>query len=64
MCYSTDYTGGFLGATLHGLPVKCKPTDLTLFNPPFGQTCLEYAGEWIASSGGYLVDPNAMADCK
>lgn len=60
----TDYVGGFLGATLHGLPVECKPVDLAIFNPPAGQTCLAYAGEWVASTGGYLTNPNATADCK
>jgi ABC-type multidrug transport system permease subunit len=62
--FVTDYVGGFLGATLHGLPVECKPVDLALFNPPAGQTCLTYAGEWVTSSGGYLVNPNATTDCK
>ena len=64
MCCPTDYVGGFLGVTLHGLPVQCKPVDLAIFNPPPGQTCLAYAGEWVASSGGYLINPNASADCK
>lgn len=60
----TDYVGGFLGATLHGLPVECKPVDLAYFNPPSGQTCIAYAGDWVASSGGYLINPNAISDCE
>lgn len=61
---STDYVSGFLGATLHALPVECKPVDLVLFDPPSSQTCMAYAGEWVVSSGGYLVNPNATAECK
>lgn len=60
----TDYVGGFLGVSLHALPVECKPFDLAHFNPPSGQTCLAYAGDWVASSGGYLVNPNATSDCE
>jgi hypothetical protein len=64
MHFPTDYVGGFLGATLHGLPVECKPVDLAFFNPPPSQTCVAYAGEWVVSSGGYLTNPNATANCE
>ncbi|KZP09293.1 hypothetical protein FIBSPDRAFT_938543 [Athelia psychrophila] len=59
----TYYVGAFLGSTLHGLKVECKSIDLAVFNPPSGQTCVEYAGDWVASSGGYLANPNATSDC-
>ena len=60
---NADYVGGFLGATLHGLEVVCTPADLAVFDPPPGQTCGAYAGAWVASSGGYLVDAAATAGC-
>ncbi|KZP09310.1 hypothetical protein FIBSPDRAFT_873679 [Athelia psychrophila] len=59
----TYYVGAFLGSTLHDLPIECTSSDLAFFNPPSGKTCVEYAGEWVASSGGYLANPSATSDC-
>ena len=59
-----DYVGGFLATTLHGLQVQCKEVDLAIFNPPPGQTCVAYAGEWVNSTVGYLVNPDATSDCE
>ncbi|EKG19816.1 ABC transporter-like protein [Macrophomina phaseolina MS6] len=58
------FVGGCVENVLHAAPVVCAARDLTLFDPPPGQTCGGYMQEYIAASGGYLVDPAARADCR
>jgi ATP-binding cassette subfamily G (WHITE) protein 2 (SNQ2) len=56
--------GGVLAATLHNVPVVCKPSETAQFDVPAGQTCSSYAGSFLASAPGYLLNPNASADCQ
>ncbi|XHG06612.1 hypothetical protein AWENTII_009799 [Aspergillus wentii] len=55
--------GATVGSVLHGVPVSCKETDLTFFDPPSGQTCGEYARSFLDASVGYLTNGDATADC-
>lgn len=56
--------GGVLAATLPGAPVHCAPNEAAYFNPPSGQTCLEFAGEFARQAGqGYLTNPNGTSNC-
>ncbi|ODH49999.1 hypothetical protein GX48_03946 [Paracoccidioides brasiliensis] len=61
----TWWLRGVLSATLPSTPVVCSPNELTHFNPPPGQTCTDYAGDFITSVArtGYLTNPNATTDC-
>ncbi|KLJ09917.1 ATPase [Blastomyces silverae] len=63
---TTWWLRGVLSATLPDTQVVCSPAELTHFNPPPGQTCIEYAGNFISSiaRSGYLTNPNAIADCS
>jgi len=61
---TTWWIAGVLGATLHDIPVVCSSDELAYFNPPPGQTCMQYAGDYIRSVGaGYLQNPDATSDC-
>ncbi|SPO25756.1 probable ATP-binding multidrug cassette transport protein [Ustilago trichophora] len=48
---------------LSGLTVQCAANEFSRFNPPAGQTCEAWAGNYIARMGGYLANPSAMTDC-
>jgi ATP-binding cassette, subfamily G (WHITE), member 2, SNQ2 len=61
---STYWIGGVLAATLDGSPVRCDVSETARFDAPPGQTCSEYAGAFASSAGGYLLNPNATADCQ
>lgn len=67
MYYVTPFTywiGGVLTSVLHGVPVICDKSELTIFRSPPGLTCGEYAGPWLAEKGvGYLSNPNEMGEC-
>lgn len=61
---STYWIGGILAATLDGQPVLCDVSETARFDAPRGQTCAEYAGAFANSTGGYLLNPSASADCQ
>ncbi|KAK4125191.1 hypothetical protein N657DRAFT_569796 [Parathielavia appendiculata] len=61
---SSYWVAGVLSATLAGQPVRCAPSEAAYFNPPFGQTCLQFAGDFVRRAGqGYLMNPNDTANC-
>ncbi|KAK6340578.1 hypothetical protein TWF696_008905 [Orbilia brochopaga] len=53
-----------VGNVLHGLDIVCGTEELVTFNPPSGQTCAQFAGDWLAGTTGYFVDGNATVDCQ
>lgn len=61
---ATWWIGGVLAATLNNVPVQCDISETAQFDPPPGQTCTSYAGAYAQSSGGYLLNPQATADCQ
>lgn len=61
---STYWIGGMLAATLSGSPVRCEVSETARFDTPSGQTCRDYAGAYADAAGGYLLNPDARADCQ
>ena len=63
----TPYTrllAAMLSTELHGLEITCKSDEFAVFNPPSGQTCQQWAGEFVDAFGGYLNNPNATDSCQ
>ncbi|PYI28297.1 putative ABC multidrug transporter [Aspergillus indologenus CBS 114.80] len=60
----TYWVGGVTATQLHGRPVQCSTTELSIFNPPAGQTCGDYLGDYLQTAVGYLKNPNATASCE
>ena len=59
----TYWISGIVAMVLTGLQVECQESELTRFQPAPGSTCGQYAQDWLASSQGYLSNPNATSDC-
>ncbi|KAL2269279.1 hypothetical protein VTJ83DRAFT_1463 [Remersonia thermophila] len=58
------WVSGVLSATLVDQEVRCAPAETAHFNPPLGQTCAQFAGDFVRNAGhGYLLDPNATSGC-
>ncbi|CAH2353785.1 protein Snq2p [[Candida] railenensis] len=49
---------------LSGREVKCSKSEYAFFNPPTGQTCMEFAGPYLNATGGYLQNPDATSECS
>ncbi|KAJ9490393.1 hypothetical protein VN97_g2891 [Penicillium thymicola] len=60
----TYWIGGMAGTQLHNRQVVCSTTELSIFNPPSGQTCGEYLMEYVTAAGGQLLNPEATSDCS
>jgi ATP-binding cassette, subfamily G (WHITE), member 2, SNQ2 len=53
-----------LSTELHGLVIRCKSDEFAVFNPPSGQTCQNWAGEFVTEFKGYIDNPNATESCR
>ncbi|KAI4844783.1 putative ABC multidrug transporter [Aureobasidium sp. EXF-8845] len=59
----TYWIGGIVAAQLHGKVIECSQAELSVFNPPAGQTCGQYLADYLRVAPGTLQNPNAIADC-
>ena len=53
-----------LSQVCSGLDIVCEPDEFAVFNPPSGQTCQQWAGEFVDAFGGYLNNPDATSSCQ
>ncbi|WAR53515.1 hypothetical protein PtB15_3B23 [Puccinia triticina] len=60
----TRVVSGLVANELHGLEVACSAEEYALFQPPGGQSCVQYAGGFVARAGGYLLAPEATSACQ
>ena len=59
----TRIIAGMVSTELHGLKIECLAREFHIFEPPSGQTCVEWAGEFVSVAGGYLSNPSATEAC-
>ncbi|KAL7416336.1 putative ATP-binding cassette transporter [Mrakia frigida] len=57
----TRLIAGLVSTELHDLKVVCLQSELKIFNPPPGQTCTQWASEYVSAVGGYLTNTSAEA---
>ncbi|OAQ31960.1 hypothetical protein K457DRAFT_71238 [Linnemannia elongata AG-77] len=55
---------GLVTTQLHGLDVRCRDTEFSIFEPPSGQTCVQFAGAFLQRATGYLNNPDATTGCQ
>ncbi|KAI4169784.1 MAG: hypothetical protein LQ343_005433 [Gyalolechia ehrenbergii] len=62
---STYWIGGVMAATLPSVQVECSAQEAAYFNPPPGQTCVQYAGDFVTDVArrGYLINPSDTSNC-
>lgn len=47
-----------------GLVIQCKSEEFARFDPPAGQTCQQWATDFVTTFGGYLDNPNDTSACR
>ncbi|KAF9225036.1 hypothetical protein BS17DRAFT_731853 [Gyrodon lividus] len=55
---------GLVSQVLSGQEVHCSSKELAVIQPPLGYSCASYLEPFIATSGGYLVNPDGGSDCQ
>ncbi|KAH6609942.1 atp-binding cassette transporter abc1, partial [Trichoderma cornu-damae] len=60
----TYWVAGIVATELHGRPIVCSESELSIFNPPSGQTCGEYLEPFLQQAPGQLQNPSATDHCR
>ncbi|KAG9324330.1 hypothetical protein KVV02_006576 [Mortierella alpina] len=55
---------GLVVTQLNGLTVRCRDSEFSIFQPPAGQSCIQFAGPFMATAPGYINNPDALRDCQ
>jgi ABC-type multidrug transport system ATPase subunit len=58
------WSEGVMTDVLHDLPIRCQESELSIFYPPNGTTCGQYAADFLQTATGYLVNPDSVSDCQ
>ncbi|KAJ6186788.1 hypothetical protein N7519_008089 [Penicillium mononematosum] len=54
---------GLTTNSLYGHDIRCTSSEVTVFHVPVNETCISYAGSFLQSATGYLVNPDATGAC-
>ncbi|KAG9038328.1 hypothetical protein FRB95_001740 [Tulasnella sp. JGI-2019a] len=60
----TRVVAGLTTNELHGLVIRCQSDEFAVFEPPSGQTCQQWAGQFVTDFGGYLNNGDATSGCQ
>jgi ABC-type multidrug transport system permease subunit len=60
----TYYVSGLASTVLHGRKVTCSSKELSVFDPPSGQTCGAYMAAFLEKAPGILNNPDATSGCE
>ncbi|KAE8147777.1 ABC-2 type transporter-domain-containing protein [Aspergillus avenaceus] len=60
----TYWTSAMASVQLHDRAVQCSSAEMSIFDPPSGQTCGEYLSSFLNMAGGQLMNPNATSECN
>ncbi|KAL1799987.1 hypothetical protein ACET3X_000329 [Alternaria dauci] len=60
----TYWIGGMVSTMLSGRRVVCSADEVSVFDPPAGQTCGAYLADYAAAAGGSIQNPEATASCN
>jgi ATP-binding cassette subfamily G (WHITE) protein 2 (PDR) len=60
----TYWIGGVVSTMLSGRQVICSEREVSVFDPPAGQTCGAYLADYAAVAGGTIQNPDATAGCN
>ncbi|KAJ2235056.1 ATP-binding cassette transporter snq2 [Coemansia sp. RSA 1722] len=60
----TYFIEGVITNDLYQTPIRCKRGEFFNFTPPSGQSCQEFAGDWLSSNVGYIRDISSTTTCE
>ncbi|ODV97096.1 hypothetical protein PACTADRAFT_48852 [Pachysolen tannophilus NRRL Y-2460] len=59
----TYFVQTMVSLVLHDREVHCATDELSILQPPSGETCGSYLEEYLSSNYGYVSNPDATSDC-
>lgn len=60
----TYWVGGMAATQLHGRKIVCSSTELSVFDPPVGQTCGQFLADYLTQAPGQLLNSQATTGCE
>jgi len=60
----TYWVAAMADALLYGRPIECAADELSVFNPPAGETCGSYLAPYLTQAPGTLQNPDATSSCQ
>ncbi|RAL10497.1 ATP-binding cassette transporter [Aspergillus homomorphus CBS 101889] len=60
----TYLIAGITATGLHGRAIRCSSEEMSVFNPPSGQTCGQYLAQYLQVAPGQLYNPSATQGCQ
>ena len=54
---------GITTNVLQDLKITCADSEISIFEPPAGMSCGDYARSFLDTATGYLVNPDSTASC-
>ena len=60
----TYWVSAMSSSMLWGRQVTCSAAELSVFNPPSGQTCGAYLADYLSVAPGTLANPDATSNCE
>ncbi|GCB22646.1 ABC transporter CDR4 [Aspergillus awamori] len=60
----TYWASAMVSTQVSGREVVCSSSELSVLDPPAGQSCGEYLGQYAELAGGNLLNPNATTGCE
>ncbi|EAW11669.1 ABC transporter PeaB1 [Aspergillus clavatus NRRL 1] len=49
---------------LQDLPLRCAESEVSIFQPPNGTTCGQYAANFLQQATGFLLNTDSLSDCQ
>ncbi|KAF5385059.1 hypothetical protein D9615_001097 [Tricholomella constricta] len=60
----TRTLAAMVSTELNGLAIKCKSDEFAIFDPPSGQTCMEWGQTFVDKFGGYIDNLSDTVKCR
>lgn len=60
----TYWVAAMAATQVHNREVVCATSELSIFDPPSGQTCWEYLQKYATAAGGQVMNKNATSSCE
>lgn len=60
----TYLISGLTATGLHGRAIVCSDAEMSVFNPPSGQTCGQYMSAYLQVAPGRLYNQDATQNCQ
>lgn len=60
----TYWVSGVASVQLHSRQIQCSSVELSVFDPPAGQTCGQYLADFLRTAPGQLQNPAATSSCQ